>query len=115
MKAILKVIDFNDNDPLTYMPSEEFGIVLNLTLFIGLEGSDSINYFDLFVCSIKYLSKKLWEPQMGKGMMIVDKYDMEVIKSKINECIAKCDTGDWDTTAVNLSRYFDWEFEDYQP
>ena len=33
----------------------------------------------------------------------------------INEYIDKCSDENWEEIANKLSRYFAWEFEDYQP
>jgi hypothetical protein len=116
MKAVLKGMDSIEylGNLDTYTPGEN-GVMLNVTLYIGAEESNAADNFDLFICSPEYIVKSTWEPRMGKGMMIVDKYDFATIKAKIKEIIEKCNTGKWSTTAENLSRYFDWEFEDFQP
>lgn len=114
MKVLLKSVGSIDYDPATYLPEESniFSITLNLS--IGLADSNGADYFDLLVCTPEWLSKSIWEPKLIRHMLIVRKYDLDEIKDTINKCIEKCTCDTWLETAQKLSRYFAWEYEDYQ-
>ncbi|WP_392566214.1 immunity 8 family protein [Utexia brackfieldae] len=114
MQAELKQIDSFDVDINNYCPDEDSFRIL-VTLFIGPKESNSINYFDLTICSTQYLDKQIYKPEILRHMLVVRKFNLDEIKNEINACIEKCNSNTWEETAQKLSRYFAWEFEDYQP
>ncbi|MDF7666327.1 immunity 8 family protein [Orbaceae bacterium ESL0727] len=115
MKISLKSIGSIDHDPTIYFPEEENLFGITLTLSIGPDNEIGSEYFDLFVCTPEWLSKKVWKPELIRHMLIVRKYDLDEIKDIINKCIETCTCDTWSETAQKLSRYFAWEYEDYQP
>lgn len=115
MKALLKSVGSIDCDPVRFIPEEKNIFGITLTLSIGLSNSNGADYFDVLVCTPEWLSKSVWEPELVRHMLIVRKYDINEIKDTINHCIEKCTCNTWAETALKLSRYFAWEFEDYQP
>ncbi|MNJ80566.1 hypothetical protein D3C77_789910 [compost metagenome] len=47
-------------------------------------------------------------------MLIVDRYDLNLIAAELNSQVANCVGEDWLTIAHNLSKFAAWEFEDYK-
>ncbi|WP_099073741.1 immunity 8 family protein [Proteus alimentorum] len=114
MKAILKGLsnDFYDVD--SYYPDDDKCFSLSLLLSIGSEDSNGADNFDLFVCSPEWISKNVWEPRIFRHTLITRAYNINEIKKIIESHIAKCDGNSWLEVAEKLSRYFAWEYEDYQ-
>lgn len=115
MKAILKSIDSIDYDLESYTPEEQDFFSILVTLCIGPDDEIGSEYFDLKICTPKWLVKHCWVPEIFRHTLIVRKYDLEEITKTINEYIEKCNCDTWWETAQKLSRYFAWEFEDYDP
>lgn len=114
MKAILKGLsnDFYDVD--SYYPDDDKCFSLSLLLSIGSEDSNGADNFDLFVCSPEWISKNVWESRIFRHTLITRAYNINEIKKIIESHIAKCDGNSWLEVAEKLSRYFAWEYEDYQ-
>ncbi|MFQ1050094.1 Imm8 family immunity protein [Avibacterium avium] len=118
MKAKLKVIIEQSGkfELETYKPDNEKVFYVDIFLCIGPDdNTESMNYFDLLVCTTEWLRLYKNKPEILRHTMIVDKYDFNQIKDYIIACIDECDGDSWDEIALKLSRYFFWEFEDYVP
>lgn len=117
MKAILKGIwvDSADFSLENFQPEEENCFTLLVSISIGLLDEAGINYFQVNVCTPEWFCKHQWVPELMRHTMIVRKYDLDEITATINKCIEECTCDTWLETAQKLSRYFAWEFEDYQP
>ncbi|WP_170419195.1 Imm8 family immunity protein [Ruegeria atlantica] len=65
MEAELKSLTSSDIDELVYWPDDEelFGFTLDAT--IGPKGEDSGNIFQLFVCTPKWITTKMINPDLG--------------------------------------------------
>lgn len=86
-----------------------------INLDIGPDNEEGFHDFQVLVCTPEALAKRIWEPKLIRHMLIIRKYDLEEITKTINEYIEKCNCNTWWETAQKLSRYFQWEFEDYDP
>jgi Immunity protein 8 len=53
-------------------------------------------------------------PMWGRHYMIVNHFDAAEIRAAIEKKIAECARPTFEETALVLSRFFYWEFEDYQ-
>jgi hypothetical protein len=114
MKAILKSIDWSHENPYEYMPIERSDIYITFTCAIGLENEQGGDFFDITVCSPEYLiSNDMFENKIIRHVLLVRDYDFEKILNIINKYIDKCDGNDWNDISFKLSRYFQWEYEDY--
>jgi len=114
MKVLLKSVGSIEYDPAIYFPEVENLFGITLTLSIGPDNEIGSEVSDLFVCTPEWLCKHQWLPELIRHMLIVRKYDFDEIKDTINKCIEKCTCDTWLETAQKLSRYFAWEYEDYQ-
>ena len=117
MKAVLKEIISPDIDFKTYWPEDEddFGFLLEAT--IGSSDTEGGDYFQIFVCTPKWIQKNhqiddlIW----GRHMLIALKYDLNGIQKKVADYCDQCEGKDWTEIALKLSRIGFWEFEDYKP
>lgn len=98
----------------TYQPENEKLFCVNILLCIGIDdASEAADYFDLTVCSLEWLKLYESKPNILRHTMIIDRYNFKKIKSYINLCIDKCEGESWEEIGLKLSRYFSWEYEDY--
>jgi hypothetical protein len=51
---------------------------------------------------------------LGKGKLIVFKFDMDMIFARIRKLFDNCSGKDWNDIAMKLSRIGNWEFENYR-
>lgn len=56
------------------------------------------------------------EPQIGRGLIIIENYNETLVKNTIKKIIDDCskDKKDWHDFATSLNRYAIWEFDDYK-
>ncbi|NUF50139.1 Imm8 family immunity protein [Gilliamella sp. ESL0250] len=64
MKIILKSFGYIDDDPTIYIPEENDNFCITLNLSIGLADSNEADYFDVMVCTPKWLLTKISEPEL---------------------------------------------------
>ncbi|MFU2078882.1 Imm8 family immunity protein [Avibacterium endocarditidis] len=99
----------------TYKPEIDRLVYITIFLCIGLDdGTDAGDYFEFEICSLEWLRLYQPKPAILRHIMIVDRYDFKAIKDYVLSCIEKCDGDSWDEIALKLSRYFHWEYEDYE-
>ena len=118
MKAILKEIYSLEIDIelSKYIPEEMDFFEIVIRLMIGPKNEDGADSFDITVCSAKWISEKcqygnqVW----GKSLLIVDKYDYIEILNSIESKINTLSEESWSKLAIELSRFFEWEFESYR-
>ncbi|MCP2230301.1 MULTISPECIES: immunity 8 family protein [Erwinia] len=115
MKAILKSISNDDYLLNEFYPEDENVFSLRLLLRIGTESSSGADKFDLFVCTPEWLCKHQWLPELMRHTLLVRTYDLDEITKTITDHIDRCEGEDWMEIAQKLSRFFAWEYEDYQP
>lgn len=116
MKPIIKFIEQNGQDLESFNPEIIDNFWCYLTIRIGwdeIEGSDD---FGFQLCTPRALDHSsqhkghIW----GRHHLIVNHFDAAQIRSMIEEKIAECARPTVEETTLILSRFFHWEFEDYQ-
>ena len=101
-------------DSEIYTPKNE-DIHFWIDLRIGIKNENGADDFRLLVCTPEWLFQNFWIPKILRHTLIIRKYDLNEITKIINKYIEKCTGNDWIEIAEKLSRYFQWEFEDYDP
>ena len=115
MRAQLKFINdlFGEFEPKEFVPIEKDCFHVTFTLGIGPENTNSMEYFDINICTLKWLDVKEIKPILLRNTIIVDNYDFNRILETINLYISRCDGEGWNDISIKLSRYFFWEYENY--
>ena len=117
MKAELRGIHSPDvRDLEKYSPKEydNFGILIQA--LIGPSTSIGEESFAFLVCTPKWIESEMMKDGIlfGKGYLIIKEYNYKTILSAIQGLCSRTWGENWDTIADKLSRFGDWEFEDYQ-
>lgn len=86
---------------------------VNVLMGIGLPSSNEMDYFEVRVCSLKWLELNEVYPLLLRHTLIINKYNYESLLKAIEECLGKCSGSSWEDISMKLSRFFLWEFEDY--
>jgi hypothetical protein len=86
-----------------------------LELTIGTEDSPGGDLFGFTVVSPQALIESETKPAMwGRHHLIVMDYSWQTVLDQVNKVLDICEGETWSEVAGKLSRYFYWEFEDYQ-
>lgn len=115
MTSILKAISLDDPDYSfeNFSPEEKTDFFLTLVLHIGPEDCKSEHLFNLYICTPNWINCSSETALWGRHFLIVKEFDRSLIERKIRKIIQDSDEKDWEKTAIKLSRYFEWEYEDY--
>ena len=113
IKSIISpdILDFN-----TFWPTDEQSFSFLITAIVGPRGELVEESFDVHVCTPKWLMDNYNEYDiiLGRNKLIVFKFDMQQILTRIKKLFDNCSGEDWSEIAIKLSRIGHWEFEDYQ-
>lgn len=104
-----EIFDFENYKPVD---NENFSFLLTVT--VGPKGEMGGDNFDIDVCTPKWLlDNQSADYILGKGKLIVFRYEMKIILARVRALFDGCNGRDWSEIAVKLSRIGHWEFEDY--
>jgi len=83
---------------------------------IGAKNEPGEECFNFTVCTPKSLYKCLSEKSFvfGKHHLIISYYNYDIIWKAINSICERISGTSWKEVAEKLSRYGQWEFEDYK-
>jgi hypothetical protein len=117
MHLEIKSIASSDiRDLETWVPQQPEDIFFAVSIVIGSVHKNSGDEFQLTVATPEAIRARnhLGRMFFPRHWLIIREYQWEDILARIQRIIAEnsCDT--WLESAGRLSRYFDWEFEDYQ-
>ncbi|MNR82230.1 hypothetical protein D3C72_129850 [compost metagenome] len=116
MTAVVKSmwVDSASIDLVNFLPSdiELFGLWIGFR--VGIKDKEGADDFRVFVCTPEWLKNSEKKTIWGRHMLIVDRYDLNLIAAELNSQVANCVGEDWLTIAHNLSKFAAWEFEDYK-
>ena len=112
--------DVPNNDLEHYVPEDPDNFGIFVQTLIGPENSDGRESFGFIVCSPQWLANELTsEPAsnppylFARHHLILPKYDLATIRQAIMKLCDDAERQDWDHVGEYLSRFGDWEFEDY--
>jgi hypothetical protein len=112
VKSIMstKIFDLENYRPDDY---ENFSFLLAVT--VGEKGKTGGDLFYIDVCTPKWLLDNQHDDViLGKGKLIVFRFDMKRILARIRDIFEGCSGKDWNEISIKLSRIGNWEFEDYR-
>ena len=101
---------------INYWPDDVLNFGTWIRAHIGLQGEEGAEVFDIQVCTPEWLKTQcaIYGPIWGRYMLIVEAYDYDAIKERIECYVIGSSGNDWAAIAAKLSRISAWEFEDYQ-
>jgi hypothetical protein len=119
MKPVIKNIRALDIDNLeTYQPKDPENFALYLELTICPDGSDCGEFWQLTVCTPKWLERYHDKSEIisGRHHLIVFEYHYRRLIERIHGHILNFCTGEtWDEISEKISQFALWEFEGYKP
>ena len=117
MKPILKYIHVQSGESLEDFNPEISDNFWNLfSIGIEFEGVEGHNDYWFQIGTPRAFEHKIQNegPIWGRHYMIVNSFDATEIKNHIEKKIVECARSNEEETLLVLSRFFHWEFEDYQ-
>ncbi|MCA1032517.1 immunity 8 family protein [Bacillus timonensis] len=100
--------------------SEDYGnelddFTIDIQVDIGPKEGEGSETFSLTVCSPKRLEKTLkerpYEVEIGRGLLIMVDFNIDVIENTIIKIIDNCKRPTWEAVSQALSTYFYGEFD----
>lgn len=118
MKLEVKAI-WIDNPSVTfenYSPPliDFFGVWVGFK--VGVEGVEGSDDFRVLVCSPNWLTTEMSSDgaASGRHTLLMKNFGFDLIVKNINLLVRNLPDSNWAIAAQNLSRFAEWEFEDYQ-
>jgi hypothetical protein len=105
-----------DGDSLSSVPPQAGPFAIGIRALVGPSDGSGEESFDLTVCSPDWLAAELVKGfRWGHGLLIVAKWDAEVVERAVRDLVLHTEGSDWHEVAEKLARYTHWEFADYRP
>ena len=120
MKAKINWFEYRSTMANCFTPKDSTNFHELVTMQIGPEDSDGGDYFYLYIVTPQFLNSSFeleekFEAEWGCYHLIVPYWNQKLIEEKIQIIVDKHGQGDdWVKVAGRLSKYFQWEFENYQ-
>lgn len=114
MRAVVKELSSDCLNLAVELPNDMTCFAIDLRLRIGREDSNGADDFSLLVCTPAWLASSVAEPRWGRHLLIVHRYDLATIRSKIESYVSEVSGETWSDIASKLARVFAWEYEDYR-
>lgn len=116
MKA--KLIDLHSpdiDDLFNYVPEDPENFSFLLQAFVGIEGQEGEESFDIEVYTPKWLlsNHKKQDIIFAHYSIIVFAYEFSSIHGKIKSTIEGCTGSSWEEIAKKVGQIGRWEFENY--
>jgi hypothetical protein len=95
-----------------WSPDERDRFQIVVAAEIGPAGDPGADVFYVDVCSPSWLVDQPLEKgfRWGHPYLFLERWDYEVLRRAIDDRCRQTSGRDWDEVAVELSRYFHWEF-----
>lgn len=115
MRAELRGLDISGDLLEGFIPDNSNDFYFEVTATIGPEGDKGTNYFMITVCTENKIDDlaKLNGPSENHGMIVVDKFNADDIRFKIERIIESCGAESWVKIVINLRKHFRWEYDGY--
>lgn len=126
MKAEIKRYNLWDDHLQSFYPDDPKYFYGMIDMDIGLASSEGGDIFQLMVCTPKWFQENVLtttpsEPThevvhrlaFGRHYLFVKEFDEAEIEKEVRKMVTNVRGKDWNQIALRLSRYFRWEFEDY--
>jgi immunity protein 8 of polymorphic toxin system len=91
-----------------------FGILVEA--MIGPTDREGEEAFDFMLCTPQWIAHELQtrDRRWGRATLLVSEYSYEVLERTVARLCQRVEGSDWSQVAEVLSRWMQWEFEDYR-
>jgi hypothetical protein len=100
-----------------YRPDDGECFQLAVTAFFGPANGQGEEMFDFIVCTATWLHDK--PPPKGfqfmRSTILLSRWDYAILNRALADLCTHTEADDWPGVALRLSRYRQWEYEDYTP
>ena len=127
MKAQIHEFWLQDHQGQVYWPDDLTDFCAIADMKIGPDTGVSGDIFTLSICSPKWLASNILRPKIahksheqrhelafGRHYLFAEEYDPEKIRQAVEGIVNDTKGSKWSEMALHLSRYFAWEYEDFQ-
>lgn len=91
-----------------------FGILVDV--YLGPKDGPGEELFQFSVCSPSYMEADaaLYGTKWLRGYVLMPSWDYDALCRLVQDLCDRTEGADWHEVAMKLSRYMEWEFDDYQ-
>jgi hypothetical protein len=116
MRAKLHYLHSPDVNLETFQPDDPSSFGILVQAMIGPQDEKGYESFDFVVCSPQWFGTRYLDSGYvwGRHYLFVRTYDLGKIRQAIEKLCLRAEGDHWDEIAGYLSRYCQWEFEDYK-
>ncbi|MCY9591345.1 hypothetical protein PC41400_08975 [Paenibacillus chitinolyticus] len=99
-----------------FEPETEDDFCIAVVADIGVLNSDGADQFYFSVISPKAIIKELEDVKVlnGRGYLIVQKFNLDIVRKEINKILEDCIRPTWDEVAKAINRHLNWEYDNIQ-
>ena len=99
---------------VTGTPETEDDFWVSICVSVGPEEELGADFFYFYVASPKNLLRTVEQNEVlaGRGLLILNKFDLNAIKEKIDDLLLECSRPTWKEVAMALNRYGIWEYDE---
>lgn len=100
------------NEPA--VPLDPECCIVSICADVGEKGKEGADQFNCYVVTPKFLTLNS-EVRWGRGYLLVPEFSWREVRRMFERLVSSIEASSWEEAAAILSRYLEWEFENYQP
>ena len=95
------------------LPPDPRHCIVLVQAMVGPADGPGEESFDFSVVTPSYLQSQLG-PRWGRGLLIVESFDWEVVRAAVEERLSSAARDTWDEVGLELNKELCWEFDNYR-
>jgi hypothetical protein len=116
IRPVLHDVDLHEGDLRAWTPDDPDVVAIWVRLHIGAKGSARrpAHEFTTLVATpggLAALDHRDDGVLEFRSMLVVRRYDRDVVRAALEERVASCAADDWRVCIERLAHHFDWEFD----
>jgi hypothetical protein len=118
IRAEIKSFSSPDVEVFAWIPTSREDVYFLLEIEIGETGQKLCDLFQVMVVTPEGLRKRATpsSPILSKrATLVVSELNWNNLKTELENVVRECEASTWVETVLRLQRYFQWEYENYQP
>jgi hypothetical protein len=116
MRAAIRRYECVDSEDLsTYEVGEPPVFGFTLAFFIGVEGEEGSDQFEVLVASATYLAQRYPDQAATflRHIMLASDYNIQEAVALMTKYVSSLEANSWQALATKINRVARWEYEDY--